>query len=294
MKSVAVFGAKGYLGRQLSAYLARRGVACAAFDLPACDVTDAAFWTGFDPTAFDAILFFAGLTGTERGFSESAAYLSVNEGGLLGLLNRLAPLGAAAPKLVFPSTRLVYRGSESPLDEDAPKETKTVYAVNKLACEGYVAAYANRFGLRAAVCRICVPYGSLDAGDYSYGTLGFFMRRVAEGRPVELFGGGTVRRTFTHVADVCRAVELLADSDLSGVYNVGGHAHSLREVAESLAGSAAGVRDVPWPEAAARLESGSTVFDSAKLDAAWRRLRGEAIAYRDVLTETAQSAQEAS
>ena len=287
MRNVAVFGARGYLGRQLAVHFGRRGVACSAFDLPECDVTDAAFWRRFDPTAFDAVLFFAGLTGTERGFAESAAYLSVNEGGLLRLLDRLAPLGAAAPKLVFPSTRLVYRGSESPLDEDATKETKTVYAVNKLACEGYVAAYANRFGLRAAVCRICVPYGSLDDSDASsYGTIGFFMRQVSEGRPVELFGGGEVRRTFTHVADVCRAAELLADSDLEGVYNVGGHAHSLREVAESLAGSAAGVRSVAWPPAAERLESGSTVFDSAKLDAAWLARRGTPMTYRDVLSIT--------
>ena len=285
MKRVAIFGSAGYLGRQLTHFFRERGVETAGFDRPDCDVTDAAFWASFDPARYDAILFFAGLTGTERGFAEAETYLSVNEGGLLRLLNRLAPLGAAAPKLVFPSTRLVYRGGDAALAEDAPKETKTIYAVNKLACEGYVAAYANRFGLRAAVCRICVPFGSLVPGEASYGTIGFFQKQVAAGQPISLFGGGLVRRTFTHVADICRVVAFLAEEPVEGVYNIGGHAYSLREVAEKVAaGSPGGVRAAPWPREAELLESGSTVFDSSKLDAAWLRLCGKPLTYDQLLS----------
>lgn len=285
MKKLAIFGARGYLGRQLAHYFSDKGVPCDGFDVPECDVTDRAFWETFSPADYSAVLFFAGLTGTERGFDLADSYLQVNEGGLLNLLSRLAPFGAAAPKVVFPSTRLVYRGSEHPLCEDAPKETKTVYAVNKLACESYLSAYANRYGIRYAVCRICVPYGSLtDAGDYSYGTVGFFVRQIADGQPVRLYGGGVVRRTFTHVADICRVVEFLSRSTATGVFNVGGCAHSLREVAERFAAKGnAGVQSVEWPDEALRLESGSTVFDSTRLDELYRQSCGECMGYEDIM-----------
>lgn len=267
MKHIAIFGAKGYLGKQLAHYFRQKGMCCQEFDIPECDVTKTGFWEGFDPSTYEAILFFAGLTGTEKGFDEAQQYLLVNEGGLLHLLKKLAPLGAAAPKIVFPSTRLVYKGADKPLPEDAEKETKTVYAVNKLACEGYIAAYANRFGIRAAVLRICVPYGNIISSDYSYGTIGFFLKQLSAGKPIALFGGGVVRRTFTHVADICRAVEFLAGSPETGIFNLGGDDYSLAEAAALVADKKGGsTATVPWPSAAQLIESGSTVFDSSRLD----------------------------
>lgn len=267
---IALFGSNGYLGRQLAFYLANQGEAIEAFDLPDFDVADEAVWRKFNPARYSAVYFFAGLTGTEKGFSEAAKYLFVNELGLLNLLKSLAPLGEEAPKVIFPSTRLVYRGSPDPLKEDAPKAPKTIYAVNKLACEHYLEAYANRFGLPYAVARICVPYGNLVEADYAYGTIGFFMKQLKAGSPITLFGGGKVRRTFTHVADICRSVTFLAKTTTpSGIYNIGGEALSLENVARLLVQQIGrgSLKSIPWPPDAERLESGDTVFDSTKLDA---------------------------
>lgn len=267
---IALFGSNGYLGRQLAFYLAQLGETIEAFDLPDCDVANDEAWRRFAPRRYSAIYFFAGLTGTERGFAEAAKYLFVNELGLLNLLKSLAPLGEDAPKVIFPSTRLVYRGSPDPLKEDAPKEPKTVYAVNKLACEHYLEAYANRFGLPYAVARICVPYGNLVDDDYAYGTIGFFLKQLNAGLPITLFGGGTMRRTFTHVTDICRAVDFLARPTTPlGIYNIGGEALALREVAQSLIQrrGKGSIIATPWPKDAEKLESGDTIFDSSKLDA---------------------------
>lgn len=273
MKRVAVFGARGYLGRQLIHYFTRKGVVCEGFDVPECDVVDISFWESFDPAGYDAIVFFAGLTGTEKGFDEAVKYTQVNEFGLLNLLKKLAPLGGNAPRVVFPSSRLVYKGASLPLDENAEKETRTVYAVNKLACEGYLFAFSNRFGIPYNVIRICVPYGSLTSAEYSYGTIGFFLKQISDGRPIALFGGGDVERTFTHVEDICTAVELLAGGERNGVYNVGGTDLSLFEAAGMIAAqNNARVESVPWPESALLIESGSTKFDSSALqkDFGWR------------------------
>jgi len=283
MKDIAIFGAKGYLGSQLAFYFKQKSCVVDEFDIPECDVTKGEFWHAFEAEKYDAILFFAGLTGTEKGFTDAPTYLAVNELGLLNLLMKLVPLGPKAPRIVFPSTRLVYRGSDEPLKEDATKETKTVYAVNKLACEGYLAAYHNRFGIPYNVLRICVPYGNLISTEYSYGTIGFFLKQISAGKPISLFGGGIVRRTFTHVEDICRAVEALSAGVLNGVYNVGGTDLSLYECATLVATRHQGsVESAEWPDSARLIESGSTVFDAGKLAADFGIVPAHAI-HRDLV-----------
>lgn len=273
----AVLGANGYLGRHLVHFLRLAGHAVQAYDIqdgPAdpgvayrrLDVTDAASWAAFDDTV-DAVFFFAGLTGTHQGFEQAQRYLVVNEGGLLHLLERIRAAGRPL-KVIFPSTRLVYQGGDAPLSEEAPKETKTIYAVNKLACEHYLAAYNNAFGIPYAVFRICVPYGNVLSQDYSYGTIGFFLRMAQAGKPITLFGDGSQRRTFTHVEDLCRQVigAGLDPACRCTCLNVAGEEYSLREVADMIARRyQVEVFCCEWPPADWHLESGSTVFEAAAI-----------------------------
>lgn len=280
MKRMAIFGSRGYLGTQLSAWFSKRDWEVEGFDRPECDVTSESWWQSFDVARYDCILFFAGLTGTEKSFAEADDFLSVNERGLLNLLKLLAPLGAEAPLVIFPSTRLVYKGAELPLSEDAPMEAKTVYAANKLACEALLQAYAARYGLRYAVTRICVPYGSLVAHDYSYGTVGMLLKQAASGK-ITLYGDGRQRRTFTHVVDICERIGVLAEKGVTGVYNIGGHTYALCDIARRIADrEGAIVAPVSWPDAARRMESGSTFFDSSRLD-----LATGLNDYRDIIEE---------
>lgn len=278
MRRIAIFGGNGYLGSQLAAYFAAKGVDCDIYDMPSFDVTNAECWDSFKPTEYSAILFFAGMTGTEKSFTAAERFMDVNEHGLLNLLRRLAPLGKQAPKIIFPSTRLVYKGSDEPLTEDAPKEAKTVYAANKLACEYLLQAYHVRYGIPYAVVRICVPYGSLITSDYSYGTIGFFLKQATAGGPITLYGDGAVCRTFTHVGDICEAVERLVSSEITGTFNIGGADYALVDVARMIAErKGVEVAFVPWPDIATRLESGSTFFNSSKLASSVG-----AIPYRDI------------
>lgn len=267
MMRIALFGGNGYLGSQLAAYYAAQEAMCDVFDKPSFDVTRFDCWDSFKPTDYSAILFFAGMTGTEKSFTDAGRFLAVNEQGLLNLLIRLAPLGSHAPKVIFPSSRLVYKGADIPLTEDAPKEAKTVYAANKLACEYLLQAYHVRYGLPFAVVRICVPYGNIVSANYSYGTIGFFLKQAEAGGPITLYGDGSLRRTFTHVADICFAVEGLICSDATGIFNIGGQDLSLIDSAKIVAKrKQVEISFVPWPQDALTLESGSTVFDSGLLE----------------------------
>lgn len=216
----------------------------------------------------DAVILFTGKTGTYAGFDDSRTFVEVNELGMLNVLNAMRKVNSTA-KLVFPSTRLVYKGKEEPLSEDDEKEFKTLYAVNKFACEQYLKMYSNVFNIRYAVFRICVPYGSLLDGVSSYGTAEFFIGKAKKGENISLYGKGEVKRTLTYIGDVCRTLILgaLSEQCLNDVYNIGGEAYSLNEMASDIAAKyGVGIEYAPWPEAALRIESGSTVFDSTRLD----------------------------
>lgn len=277
-KKDIIFGVNGYIGRHLALSLLEAGREVHGFDVQdecmvsgivyrSFNATDAAQWRDLDLDC-GTLYWMCGLTGTGASFEKYDNFLAVNELALLRLLDTLRS-GTVRPRIVFPSTRLVYRGSPDKLREDAPKEGKTIYAVNKIASEKYLEAYWNAFEIPFSVLRICVPYGSRFGAAFSYGTMGMFYRQATELHKITLWGDGGQRRTFTHVVDICRQLIAVAESPkcVGEVFNSGGEDFSLCEIAEMFAVKyGAEIAHVPFPEMAERLESGSTVFDSGKLE----------------------------
>ena len=154
------------------------------------------------------------------------------------------------------------------MKEGDEKECKTIYAANKIACEGYLQAYSDSFDIPYTVFRICIPYGNLLSNDYSFGTVGFFIKQAMAGKDITLYGGGTIKRTFTHMEDLCRQViEGAFNPESNGeIYNVGGEILTLCEAAEVIAKKyGVNVVAVSWPERDLRIESNHTYFDDSKI-----------------------------
>jgi UDP-glucose 4-epimerase len=280
--NIAVFGCNGYLGQHIVHYLLHeKGDAVTGFDLHdtyqgtdsieynKMDITDAAQVKTFEE-GFDTIYYFTGLTGTDISFERYELFVHVNEMGLLHLLQHLRSF-TKKPKIIFPSTRLVYKGVEGkPLAEDDEKEFKTIYASSKYNGEQYLAMYRNLFGLDYTVFRVCVPYANLVAKALSYGTIGFFLDKAKKGESISLFGDGGLQRTFTHVWDICRqVVEVGSGPESNGnTYNVDGETFSLKEAATIIADKyGVAVQFTAWPEKALKLESGDTIFDGSRIRA---------------------------
>jgi UDP-glucose 4-epimerase len=217
----------------------------------------------------DCIFIYSARTGTANGFDEYDEFIKVNEIGLLNVIQQYRTQGSNA-RLIFPSTRLVYKGKESvELKEGSEKEAKTIYALNKISCEIYLDMYAQNFDLPYTIFRICVPYGNEFDGSYSYGTIGFMLDRALAGKDISLFGDGVLKRTLSHAADISRNILMSLDSEdtVNEIFNIGGETLSLKQIAELIA-TKYNVRVIStdWPEQAHRLESGDTIFCSKKLD----------------------------
>lgn len=275
-KRCAIIGSYGYIGKHLNFYLKKNGIQSECYDILDLDeegykkvnMTDLAS-VGNINLDVDYIFMFAGLTGTYAGFDAYEKYVAINELSLLNLLDaiRRSPY---RPKVIFPSTRLVYKGEDKPLKEEDEKDCKTIYAANKIACEGYLKAYHDSFDIPYTVFRICIPYGNLLSNDYSFGTVGFFINQAKAGKDITLYGGGTIKRTFTHMEDLCsQVINGAFKEDSNGViYNIGGETLSLHDAAEIIAKKfGVSVTAVPWPERDLRIESDHTYFDDTKIKA---------------------------
>lgn len=215
----------------------------------------------------DIVFMFVGKTGSANGFDEFDTFIDINEKALLNILNEYRRQDSKA-KVIFPSTRLVYKGKAGTQKEDAEKEFKTIYAINKFACEKYLEQYNNVFGVQYCIFRICIPYGTLIPNASSYGTAEFMLKKASNGENISLYGDGTVRRTLTYMGDLCNALIEGAFSDKckNDVFNIGGEDYSLKEMAELIAEKyKVGIDYVDWPAVALKIESGDTVFDDAKL-----------------------------
>lgn len=215
----------------------------------------------------DLLYIFSGKTGTLDGFENYSEFININEIGLLNILNACREQKFKG-KLIFPSSRLVYKGSDKELSEEDPNDFKTIYAVNKYSCEQYLRIFKNMFDIDYCILRICVPYGTIIEADPSYGTIGFMLKQAIEKRVITLFGDGSVKRTFIHMDDLCSIFWQagLSNKCINDVFNVGGEVKSLLEVARIISEKYnAEIKFINYSKNQLQVETGSTYFSDKKL-----------------------------
>ncbi len=275
MKKALLIGASGYLGSHLGLQLEQQGVTVERIGRAQVDLGRPGQAEKLD-LRVDAIFMASGKTGTFEGFAHPDEFVISNELALLHLLEEHRRQGSGA-RIVFPSSRLVYRGGAGPLAETAAVEARTIYAQTKINCESYLKLYQQTFGIPYTIFRICVVYGNRFPELNPYGFVNAMVSKASAGGPLTLYGEGEPRRTFTHMADVCNTLILGAQGaeTLNGVFNVGGEEFSLLEVARAMAERTdCQLEFQPWPEQARLIETGDTVFDSTALDRILGPVRG--------------------
>jgi UDP-glucuronate 4-epimerase len=145
----------------------------------------------------------AALAGVRPSIAEPARYASVNIDGLISVLD--AARAAGCRNIIFASSSSVYGNNRKvPFAEtDAVDEPISPYAVTKRAGELICHTYAHLFGLRIATLRFFTVYGPAQRPDLA---ISKFMRLIATGEEVPMFGDGSTSRDYTYIDDIIQGI----------------------------------------------------------------------------------------
>jgi UDP-glucose 4-epimerase len=117
--------------------------------------------------------------------------------------------------------RFIFASSNAPLGRQPPPATEdkaplpiSPYGASKLAGEGYCLAYHGSWRLGTAVLRFANVYGPYSAHKSS--VVARFFRDISIRGEITIDGDGRQTRDFIYVGDLCRAILLALEGDLSG------------------------------------------------------------------------------
>jgi len=194
-------------------------------------------------------------------------------------------------KIVYAGTRQVYgKPMRLPVDETHLLNPTDVNGINKISGELYHLVYHSVYGIRACSLRLTNTYGPRQLIRHNrQGFIGWFMRQVTLGEPIQLFGDGQQRRDFDYVDDVVEAFLRAGAMEASNgqVFNLGGEAGiPLLEVVKlmiEIAGQGS-FSLTPFPPERKRIDIGDFYADATKIHRAldWR----PTTSLRDGLTRT--------
>ena len=169
----------------------------------------------------DGVVHLAGLAGVRASFADPARYARVNVEGT-AVVQEIAR-EAGIERFVFASSSSVY-GNATPLPalEDSPAVApESPYAATKRGAE-LVASALVRCNPRMSctALRFFTVYGPRQRPEMAITS---FVSAALAGRPITLFGDGSMRRDFTHVDDIVRGVLAALDHAPAGfrAYNLG-------------------------------------------------------------------------
>ncbi|MFL6140218.1 MAG: dTDP-glucose 4,6-dehydratase [Frankiaceae bacterium] len=195
------------------------------------DIADERLLAGLVP-GHDVVVNFAAETHVDRSIHAPRPFVHSNLVGLQALLH--ACVTAEVGTVLQVSSDEVYGPVESGwCAEDAPLAPSSPYAASKAGGDLLAAAYRRTYGLDVRITRGVNTYGPYQCPDK---LVPLFVTRLLDGREVPLYGDGLHVRDWMHVADHCRAVQLVIErGEPGGTYNVGaGRELTNRELATRL------------------------------------------------------------
>jgi UDP-glucuronate 4-epimerase len=247
-----VTGAAGFIGFHLSRRLMERGETVvgldnlndyydvslkqarleilnseSAFEFQQLELADRdAIATLFDQQKVDVVIHLAAQAGVRYSLENPAAYIDSN---LVGFGNILEGCRYGGVKhLVYASSSSVYGSNKkTPFSvEDNVDHPISLYAATKKANELMAHTYSHLYQLPTTGLRFFTVYGPWGRPDMA---LFKFTKAILDGRPIDVYNHGKMRRDFTYIDDIIEGVIRTADKIPAddnnrtpySVYNIG-------------------------------------------------------------------------
>lgn len=159
-------------------------------------------------TAFDAVINLAAQPGVRYSLKNPHSYINSN---IIGFTNVLECCRYGKVKhLVFASSSSIYGLNDKvPFSvSDNVDHPVSLYAASKKANELMAHTYAHLYGLPCTGLRFFTVYGPWGRPDMAYFS---FTKAIFEGKPVDVFNFGKMKRDFTYIDDIIEGVVRVMD-----------------------------------------------------------------------------------
>jgi UDP-glucuronate 4-epimerase len=186
----------------------------------------------------DTIIHLAARAGVRPSIEAPQLYERVNVGGTVNLLESARQLGVK--RFVFGSSSSVYGVTNRvPFSEDDPcLRPISPYAATKLAGEFFCHTYAHLYSLSTVCLRFFTVYGPRQRPDLA---IRKFATLMEAGKPIPVFGDGSMGRDYTFVDDTVAGALAALDYQFPpgetpfDIFNLGNsHPVSLNELIATL------------------------------------------------------------
>ena len=246
-----ITGAAGFLGSNLGNYLVREGHQVRGLDdlstgdpqalspevlFTRGDVNDRPkLWTLLQDV--DCVYHLAARVAVPESVLYPREYNAVNVGGTVSLMEAMRDVGVR--RVVLVSSGAVYGDQgDQPLDENAPPNPHSPYAVSKLSAEYYVRTIGNLWAIETVSLRVFNAYGPGQNLPPSHPpVIPNFIRMAVRGGTLVVHSDGNQTRDYVFVEDVVNAMVAASTAREVNrlVLNVGSGAEtSVRELAKQV------------------------------------------------------------
>ena len=233
---VLVTGAAGFIGFNVSRHLLARGdtvlgIDCLndyydvtlkharlaelaklgdAFAFKQVDFSDhVALEAALDGEHFDRIVHLGAQAGVRYSIENPRAYLTANLAGHLNMIE--IARHRRVEHMVYASSSSVYGGNDTlPFRvEDRVDQPLSLYAATKKADELMSETYAHLYRIPLTGLRFFTVYGPWGRPDMA---MWLFTKAIFDGRPIDVFGEGNMRRDFTYIDDIVAGIVACVDN----------------------------------------------------------------------------------
>lgn len=170
------------------------------FSFVKADIADqASVESAFASRPFDLIIHLAAQAGVRYSIDNPSVYIQSNIVGTANLLE--AARQAKVKHFAYASSSSVYgMNRKVPFSEnDAVDHPISLYAATKKADELLAHSYSHLFGLPTTGLRFFTVYGPWGRPDMA---LFKFTKAILEGKPIDVYNHGKMKRDFTYVGDI--------------------------------------------------------------------------------------------
>lgn len=193
------------------------------------------------------VVHIAAMAGVRPSIQSPALYAAVNVSGTVNLLQSASRHGVE--RFVFASSSSVYGNNPKvPFSEDDPVDHPiSPYAATKRGGELLCYTFAHLYSMRVICLRFFTVFGPRQRPDLA---IAKFMRLMARGEEIPLFGDGSTSRDYTYIDDIVSGVMAsLEVNERYRIYNLGGQRpvtlHYLISTIERVTGLSPRVRLLP-------------------------------------------------